>query len=79
MTEDKARKIGYTISFLLLILVFYMMFQLKPEHHIYEVHGADGTVYHTTNLHYGRNDIWFTDENGNAVILGGGYTVIRKQ
>ena len=62
-----------------LILTFYMMFQLKPEHHIYEVHGADGTVYHTTNLHYGRNDIWFTNENGNAVVLGGGYTVIRKQ
>ena len=49
------------------------------EHHIYEVHGADGTVYHTTNVHYRRNDIWFTDENGSPVVLGGGYTVIRKQ
>jgi hypothetical protein len=40
----------------------------------------DGTIYHTTRIGYGYNNdrIWFRDENGNSIELGGAYTIIDK-
>lgn len=70
--------LGWIAFTTLIVFIFYFMLQLEPEHRIYEVRGADGTIYHTTNVHYGTSDVWFTDENGNRVVLGGGYSVIEK-
>jgi len=69
------------IIFLTLIgVIFYLLATLPAEHHNYEVRAMDGKVYHTTRIEYGYNNdrIWFRDENGNNVELGGGYTIINK-
>jgi len=57
--------------------IIYFMMKLEPKDHVYEVHGADGKVYHTTDVRHGEHSIWFTDESGKGIELGGGYTVIR--
>jgi hypothetical protein len=54
------------------------MVTMPKEERNYEVHGADGKIYHTTRISHGTNKIFFTDENGSKIELGGGYTVIQK-
>ena len=60
--------------------ILWLITTLPPEHHNYEVHAVDGKIYHTTRIGYGYNNdrIWFNDENGNSIELGGGYTIIDK-
>ena len=76
--QIKSEHVGAFVIIGLFGIFIWFLTQMKPEHHNYEIHGADGKVYHTTSLHHGTSTIWFTDENGNGVELGGGYTVIRK-
>ena len=68
----------WVVFITLCVLIFFMIAKLPPEHHNYEIHSADGTIYHTTRIGHGTNRIWFNDANGNSVELGGGYTVIEK-
>ena len=60
------------------LLVLYLITTIPPDNRNYEVHGADGKVYHTSSIAHGTGRIWFTDANGNRIELGGGYTVIQK-
>lgn len=77
--KDKIIDIGKVVAILIMFLVgFYFAVSIDPEHSNYEVHGADGKIYHTTRISHGTGRIWFTDENGNRIELGGGYTVIEK-
>lgn len=78
MNEKLASKIGITATLLLVFIAGFLLIAMPPEQRNYEVRGADGTVYHTTSISHGTQRIWFTDENGNRVELGGGYTVIQK-
>lgn len=65
-------------TFLILIgAIVYFLVTLSPSNDYYEVHGADGKIYHTTSISHGTNRIWFTDEGGSRIELGGGYTVIK--
>jgi hypothetical protein len=61
----------------LIVIIIYFAIKLESEPHNYEIHAADGKVYHTTDVRHGEHSIWFTDENGKGIELGGGYTVIR--
>lgn len=79
--KDKLKTIGAWLLFLGgFLLVLYMITKLPPEHHNYEVRSVDGTIYHTTRIGRAHNNdrIWFRDEHGNSVELGGGYTIIEK-
>ncbi len=78
MNETFKNILRWTLFLVIIASIFYLMVQIKPEYRNYEVRGADGTIYHTTRVHYGTSDVWFTDDNGNRVVLGGGYTVIEK-
>ena len=74
-------KFSKWLIFLTLVgIIFYLLATLPKEHHNYEVRAADGTIYHTTRIGYGYNNdrIWFRDENGNSIELGGAYTIIDK-
>lgn len=76
--ETLGNVLGWVAFTTLIVFIFYFMMQLPPEHHYYEIHSADGTIYHTTRIAHGNGRIWFDDEKGNSVELGGGYTVIEK-
>jgi hypothetical protein len=77
--NEKLKNILQWTAFILSIgAIFFMMSRIPPEHHYYEIHSADGTIYHTTRIAHGTGRIWFDDEKGNSVELGGGYTVIEK-
>ena len=58
-------------------VIFYLLVTLPPSNDYYEVHGADGKIYHTADISHGTNRIWFKDEKGSMIELGGGYTVIK--
>jgi hypothetical protein len=79
--NEKLKNILQWTAFILGIgAIFFMIAKLPPEHHNYEVRAANGTIYHTTRIGHGYNNdrIWFNDENGNSIELGGGYTIIDK-
>jgi hypothetical protein len=78
MNEKFKNILQWTIFILGVGAVFLMISKFPPEHHNYEIHSADGTIYHTTRIGHGTNRIWFNDANGNSIELGGGYTVIEK-
>ena len=80
MSEKIARTIGTIATIILAFIAGYLLVTMPKEHHNYEVRAADGTIYHTTRIGYGYNNdrIWFTDENGNGLELGGSYTIIDK-
>ena len=78
--KDKIIDIGKVVALVLMFIIgFYLAATMPPEQpRNYEVHGADGKVYHTTSISHGTGRIWFTDKNGNRIELGGGYSVIEK-
>ena len=78
MNEKTAKTIGITALVVLAFIAGFLLIAMPPEQRNYEVRGADGTVYHTTSIAHGTQRIWFTDENGHRIELGGGYTVIQK-
>ena len=79
MNYEKLINIGKVALLVLVFLIgFYFTATMEVTERNYEVHGADGTVYHTSNISHGSGRIWFRDANGNRVELGGGYTVIEK-
>ena len=81
ITLKQAAEASKWLIFLTLAgFIFYLLATLPQEHHNYEVRAADGTIYHTTRIKYGYNNdrIWFRDENGNRIELGGSYTIIDK-
>lgn len=78
MNEKTAKTIGITAILILLFIAGFLFITMPPEQRNYEVHGADGKVYHTSSISHGSGRIWFRDANGNRVELGGGYTVIEK-
>jgi hypothetical protein len=78
-TLPQLAKFSKWLIFLTLVgVIFYLLATLPAEHHNYEIHGADGKIYYTTRIYHGTNKIFFTDENGSRIELGGGYTVIQK-
>ena len=78
MSETTAHRLGIIAIVVLAFISGFLLITMPPEQRNYEVRGADGTVYHTTSISHGTGRIWFTDENGNRIELGGGYTVIQK-
>ena len=79
MNKDKLADIGKIALLVLVFLAGFLLVTLPPDKpRNYEVHGADGKVYHTSNISHGTGRIWFRDENGNRIELGGGYSVIEK-
>ena len=78
MNEKTAKTIGMIAIMILVFIAGFLLVTLPREERHYEVHGADGKIYHTTHISHGTNRIWFRDENGNSIELGGGYTVIQK-
>ncbi len=80
MNEKTAKTIGTIATIILAFIAGYLLVTMPKEHHNYEVRAADGTIYHTTRIGYGYNNdrIWFRDENGNSIELGGSYTIINK-
>lgn len=78
INETTQRKILVITIIVLVFIAGFLLIITPQEQRNYEVRGADGTVYHTTNISHGTNRIWFTDKKGNRVELGGGYTVIQK-
>lgn len=78
MSENIARRLGIIGLLILTFIAGFLLVTMEPTQRNYEVHGADGTVYHTSNIRHGSGRIWFRDANGNRVELGGGYTVIEK-
>ena len=79
MNYEKLINIGKVALLVLVFLIgFYFTVTMEVTERNYEVHGADGTVYHTSSISHGSGRIWFTDANGNRIELGGGYTVIEK-
>ena len=79
MNKEKIMRVITVVGIVIILtLGLYFLITMPPEQRNYEVRGADGTVYHTTSIAHGTQRIWFTDENGNRVELGGGYTVIQK-
>jgi hypothetical protein len=80
-TNEKFKNILQWTAFILGVgTILWLITTLPPEHHNYEVRAMDGTIYHTTRIGHGYNNdrIWFRDENGNSIELGGGYTIIDK-
>lgn len=76
---NKLADIGKIALLVLVFLAGFLLVTLPSDKPLsYEVHGADGTIYHTKSISHGTNRIWFTDENGNRIELGGGYSVIEK-
>jgi subtilisin family serine protease len=78
MNEKTAHRLGIIAIIALAFIAGFLLIITPQEQRNYEVRGADGTVYHTTSISHGTGRIWFTDESGNRVELGGGYTVIQK-
>ena len=75
---NKLADIGKIALLVLVFLAGFLLVTLPSDKRNYEVHGADGKVYHTSNISHGTGRIWFRDENGNRIELGGGYSVIEK-
>ena len=77
---NKLADIGKIALFVIVFLIgLYFTVTMPPDQpRNYEVHGADGTIYHTSSISHGSGRIWFRDENGNRIELGGGYSVIEK-
>ena len=78
MNENIARRIGLIAMTVLAFVIGLILVVMPSEQRNYEVHGADGKVYRTTSIAHGTGRIWFTDEYGNRIELGGGYSVIEK-
>jgi len=80
MSETTAHRLGIIVIIVLVFISGFLLITMPKEHHNYEVRAADGTIYHTTRIGYGYNNdrIWFRDENGNSIELGGAYTIIDK-
>ena len=78
MNDKTAKTIGITAIVILAFIAGFLLITMPREQRNYEVRGADGTVYHTTSIAHGTQRIWFTDESGHRIELGGGYTVIQK-
>jgi hypothetical protein len=80
MSETTAHRLGIIVIIVLVFISGFLLITMPKEHHNYEVRAADGTIYHTTRIGYGYNNdrIWFRDENGNSIVLGGAYTIIDK-
>lgn len=79
MNKEKIMRVITVVGIVIILtLGLYFLITTPPEQCNYEVRGADGTVYHTTSISHGTGRIWFTDESGRRIELGGGYTVIRK-
>jgi hypothetical protein len=78
MNEKTAKTIGMIAIMILVFIAGFLIVTLPREEHNYEIHGADGKIYYTTRIYHGTNKIFFTDENGSRIELGGGYTVIQK-
>ena len=77
--NEKLRNIsGWLIALGGFLLILFVIVDLPKEHRNYEVRGADGTIYHTTRIGHGTGRIWFKDEHGKRIELGGGYSVIEK-
>lgn len=78
ISEKTAHRLGIIGMIVLVFVAGFLLITMPTEQRNYEVHGADGKVYHTTSIAHGTQRIWFTDENGHRIELGGGYTVIQK-
>lgn len=78
ISENTAHRLGIIVIVVLAFVAGFLLIVMPQEQRNYEVRGADGKIYHTTRISHGTNRIWFTDENGNRIELGGGYTVIQK-